>query len=243
MALPTGVPRVTREVLLYSAAGVCTPVRYSTTCSPVRFTSPRGSRGTKFYYKVHKIIADNEIDSHQFANLDETGITPNRDSPKSSNKKAYLTSSSQIGCSVQRCPEFRNIESVTIMPVVFASACAVKPLSVVKGKSLNYRVTKPVAGEQLETIANFLPTGSIITYREDIAGINSRYFCEWARAVRKTTKKYCGIGKASILLDGYRSHMSYKKQLSQDAGIILYALPTHTRGITQPLDVSVFAPL
>ena len=49
-SLPAGVPRVTCEVLLYSAAGACTPARGSSTCSPARFTSPWGGRGTKLYY-------------------------------------------------------------------------------------------------------------------------------------------------------------------------------------------------
>ena len=49
-SLPAGVPRVTREVLLYSAACACTLAHYSSTCSPVRFTSPRGGRSTQLYY-------------------------------------------------------------------------------------------------------------------------------------------------------------------------------------------------
>ena len=53
-SLPACVTRVTREVLLYSAAGACTPARYSSTCSTVRFTSPRGGRGTKLYYKLNR---------------------------------------------------------------------------------------------------------------------------------------------------------------------------------------------
>ena len=45
------------EVLLCSAAGACTPARYSGTCSPVRFTSPRGGRGTQLYYTLRNIMA------------------------------------------------------------------------------------------------------------------------------------------------------------------------------------------
>ena len=50
-SLPAVVPLVTRGVLPYSTAGACTPARYSSTCSPVRFTSPRSGRGTQLYYK------------------------------------------------------------------------------------------------------------------------------------------------------------------------------------------------
>ena len=75
------------------------------------------------------------------------------------------------------------------MPVVFASGCAGRPLLVVKGKSLNYHVTKSGAGERVETIADCLPTGSVITFHEYIAGVDSQNFYEWAR-VFVDDKKY-----------------------------------------------------
>ena len=136
---------------------------------------------TTHLIEVHKIIADNRIDSYHIANLDETDISPNRDSLKSSHKKAYVTRSSRLGCSVQRSPEFRNIERLKSMPVVFASGCIRRPLFVVKGKSLNYSVTRSGAGVRVETIADCLPNGNVITFREDIAGVDSQQFYEWTR--------------------------------------------------------------
>ena len=61
-SLPAGVPRVTCEVLLYSAAGACTPARCSSTCSPVWFTSPRGGRGTQLYYRYSKLFSAHIIE-------------------------------------------------------------------------------------------------------------------------------------------------------------------------------------
>ena len=48
---------------------------------------------TAHLIEVHKIIADNRIDLYHIAHLDETRISPNHDSLKSSHKKAYVTRS------------------------------------------------------------------------------------------------------------------------------------------------------
>ncbi len=46
-----------------------------------------------------------------------------------------------------------------------------------------------------------------------------------------------------LIYDGYRSHMSFQAlKILLDGNVEAYALPSHTSGITQPLDVSVFAP-
>ena len=47
--------------------------------------------------------------------------------------------------------------------------------------------------------------------------------------------------KVLLVLDGYRSHMTYQAlRILRNGGVIVYALPAHTSGYTQPLDVSVF---
>ena len=49
--------------------------------------------------------------------------------------------------------------------------------------------------------------------------------------------------KVLLILDGYRSHMSVQTlHLYNAHRVILYALPAHTSGKTQPLDVTVFSP-
>ena len=45
-------------------------------------------------------------------------------------------------------------------------------------------------------------------------------------------------------MDGYRSHMRFNTlSFLHSANVIPYALPTHTSGVTQPRDVSVFEAL
>ena len=49
--------------------------------------------------------------------------------------------------------------------------------------------------------------------------------------------------KVLLVLDGYRSHMTYQAlRILRTRGVIVYALPAHTSRYTQPLDVSVFGP-
>jgi hypothetical protein len=46
-----------------------------------------------------------------------------------------------------------------------------------------------------------------------------------------------------LTYDGYRSHLAVEAlEMLVDAGVIVYALPAHTSGSTQPLDVAVSGP-
>ena len=52
-----------------------------------------------------------------------------------------------------------------------------------------------------------------------------------------------GGRKVLLILDGYRSHMSLAALETLDFNnVIVYALPAHTSGKTQPLDVTIFSP-
>ncbi len=51
------------------------------------------------------------------------------------------------------------------------------------------------------------------------------------------------IRKVLLIYDRYRSHMSFQAiKILSDGNVEAYALLSHTSGITQPLDVSAFAP-
>lgn len=50
--------------------------------------------------------------------------------------------------------------------------------------------------------------------------------------------------KVLLIFDGYRSHMGLEVlQCLEHRGVIAYALPSHTSGTTQPLDVGILRPL
>ena len=53
-----------------------------------------------------------------------------------------------------------------------------------------------------------------------------------------------GGRKVLLILDGYRSHMSLAALETLDFNnAIVYALPAHTSGKTQPLDATIFLSL
>ena len=127
------------------------------------------------------------------------------------------------------------------MPVVFASGCVGRPLIAVKGKSIKFRVVKSNNASVVKTIADCLPEGSLVTCRDDVAGSDSNSISEWAKEFVKDNEYKLSQGKILLLMDGYRSHMRYKTlSFLHSANVIAYALPAHTSGVTQPLDVSVF---
>ena len=85
--------------------------------------------------------------SFHITNLDETGMSPNKYCLESDKRKMFVTRSS---FAVQRSPEFRNIERITMMPVIIASGCVGRPLYVQKGKTVKFRVTLNGDGSALK---------------------------------------------------------------------------------------------
>ena len=81
-SLPAGVPRVTREVLPYSAVGACTPARYSCTCSPGRFTSRRGGCGTQLYYRPPSLLRNTSPSRLNVAMTGLQGVSTVRKPPR-----------------------------------------------------------------------------------------------------------------------------------------------------------------
>ena len=78
--------------------------------------------------------------------------------------------------------------------------------------------------------------------RESVAEVDSDNFFEWAKKFIEDVRALAADGRRVFLIyDGYRSHMNLRAlSLSRDNDTIVYALPTHTSGKTQPLDVALF---
>ena len=72
-----------------------------------------------------------------------------------------------------------------------------------------------------------------------------KYICiEWAKQFVEDVKDLTsGTRKFLLLYDAYRIHMSLQALTTfEQGGIMAFALPAHTSGSTQPLDVGVFQP-
>jgi len=104
-------------------------------------------------------------------------------------------------------------------------------------RTIAYRGTR-----RTQTIFECLPAGSLVSMRDDNAGVNKRNFLEWARAFVTDVAHLTRDGRKVLLIyDGYRSHMSPAVlRLFRKRNIVAYCLPAHTTGVTQPLDLTVF---
>ena len=202
----------------------------------LRWRSCNAETLTTHMASIGKLIKENNISPDCIVNIDETGMSPNKDGLRSDKRKAYHTRGSRPE---RRSPIFRNIEHITLLPVVFANGDCGRPLFVLKGKQLKYQVVDEDTSENVETVANCLPVGSLTVMREDVAGVDSAIFFGWAKQFAADCKHVTANGRSVLLLlDGYRSHMSYKDMhFLREQGILVYALPAHTSGMTQPLDV------
>lgn len=83
-----------------------------------------------------------------------------------------------------------------------------------------------------------------MTTKKEHAGVNSVNFRRWAEQFVSATAHLRDDNKKMLLImDGYRSNCGLDVLVYLESKeVICYALPYHTSGLTQPLDVGVFGP-
>lgn len=207
-----------------------------------RFSSTNADNLTSFFAAIEKIISENDIDAECLCNLDECGISSEIDKVGRCHQKVYSLRSSKPQ---QKLPEFHNVDRITMMPVIFASGQCGKPLFVIKGKRLPYQYVEGSIGrERIETLADCLLRGSIITSRSETASVDKEKFLRWAKQFVKDIQDLTSNGRKVLLLyDAYRSHMHIQAlRVLDEGGVIAFALLAHISGTLQPLDVGVFGP-
>lgn len=206
-----------------------------------RFCACNAETLTSHLATVEKIVIENNIDPERMWNLDESGATPGRDANGKDKRKVYMT---RAGAKDAKIGSFLNSNRVTIMPVISAAGRMTSPLFVFRDKRLPYWVKITEGSEVVETFADHLPRQSLVSVREQLGGVDTHNFYNWACNFVRDTKDLTANGRKLLLIyDGYRSHMSLQVlQLLHQNGIIVYALPAHTSGKTQPLDVCLFSP-
>lgn len=95
---------------------------------------------------------------------------------------------------------------------------------------------------RFETLASHLPRNSLVTMRNKVGGVEGTNFFEWRKEFFEHVRPLTAGGRNLLLsYDGYRSHIALRVlDLFRDNEVVLYALPAHTSGKTQPLDASLF---
>lgn len=208
-----------------------------------RFLATNADVLTTHLASIERLINEHHIDPKRILNLDESGISAAKDDVKISRSKVYCTRGTR--------PEppqaqFSNVNRITILACVHASGETSRPMFVLQGTRMRYRKLRgPGTNEsRLQTIGDVLPRGAMVATRQDVAGVDSANFSTWAKQlVLDLSDLTKNDRKVLLTYDGYRSHMSVDTlELFRENNIIAYALPAHTSGSTQPLDVAVFAP-
>ena len=174
----------------------------------LRWRSCNAETLTTHMGSIRKLIKENNISPDCIVNIDETGMSPKKDGLRSDKRKSYHTIGSRPE---RRSPIFRNIEQITLLPVVFANGDCGRPLFFLKGKQIKYQVVDEDTSKNVETVANCLPEGSLTVLSENVERVDSAIFFGWAKQFAADCKHITANGRSVLLLlDVYRSHMSYK---------------------------------
>ena len=129
-----------------------------------------------------------------------------------------------------------------MMPAVSASGECGPTLFVFKDR-IHYRNVLRNGVVYTETLTDYLSNNSVVASRDQLGGVDSVNFLSWEHQFVSHVKHFTSNGpKVLLIYDGYRAQMSLEVlQLFKQNGIIVYALPAHTSGKTQPLDLICFA--
>ena len=202
----------------------------------IRFSQVNADALTTHFATLDNPIREHDLDSNRIFNLDESGITPDRDMYGITSAKRFMPRSA---CRDLCTPEFRNLNRVTHMPIISASRACAPPLFVFKGLRLPYRTIVKDGHIVTQTPLYNLPKGSTARTREETGGIDTARFLDWGYSfveyVEPLTK---GGRKVLLIYDGYRAHLSLAiLELFNKSNIIVH--PTR-RGKLSHLTLSYF---
>lgn len=95
-----------------------------------------------------------------------------------------------------------------------------------------------------ETILNFLPPYLLVSVRYYISSVDKHHFSNWVTDFCEHGKPNTDDGRKVVLTyDGYRMHMTLcALEILREWNLIIYFLPAHISGNTQPLDVVAYGP-
>jgi DDE superfamily endonuclease len=180
----------------------------------------------KPWFDTFKALVDTyQVDSANIWNMDESGLGLGR----CTNQR--VVGSSKSGRTYVKSPETR--EWVTIIEVVSATGRALRPTVIFKGKSVQ------TSWFHTEVDQDWLYTTSENGWTSNNIGLS------WLKEVFLIESAIEDpLQTRILLLDGHGSHIPtdfmYECEMNN---VKLYYLPAHSSHVTQPLDLSIFAPI
>ena len=214
-------------------------------CKPLRqeakrFMAVNSDVLNTHFVTLERLVEDHGLDAARVFNLDECGTTPGKDLTGIGTARRLLP---RRGVRDIRLSSFKYLNRVTMMPVINAFGQSGPPLFVFKGTKMPYRTVLKGGIVVEETPACNLPFKSTVALRAENGAVDTANFVKWAHTfVEFTNDLRCNNRKVLLIYDGYRSHLSLQVlELFHLNDIIVYALPAHTSGKTQPLDTVLFS--
>lgn len=128
---------------------------------------------------LEKIVEGFNITADCIYNLGEPDVSPNLETGGRTSKKYLLRSGKPK--SFQICEAtFSYIHRVTTLCKTCVEGTESIPMFVISGKDLPYRIIDKNNRWEHESIRDCLPTGSLVTTREDTASVDRQNFAEFA---------------------------------------------------------------
>ena len=204
-----------------------------------RFASVNTETLATHFSTLEALVQEYGFDADRVWNCDETGVSPSKEMRGSVRKKRFLRRDSASDC-VNAAFAYSN--RITIMPSISASGLVRPTVWVFKGAILPVREIAINGRLEVQTLTSFLPANSLINIREDVAGVDSGRFYEWViQFVTHAAHLTTGDKKILLTFDRHRCHMSVRVlEYLRRNNIVVYAIPSHSSGKTQPLDTCVF---
>ena len=159
---------------------------------------------------LEALIQEHGIAASHISNLDETGVSPNRDAKGNMRTKLDLRAGTRSH-KHSRMPQFKNVNRVTFMPSISANGECGRPMVMTQGTIEPCRIIERNNRDEMETLADCLLRGTLVTTRKDVAGVDKCNFERWAeRFVTDIADKTANGRKVLSVYDVYRSHLSFK---------------------------------
>lgn len=130
----------------------------------------------------------------------------------------------------------------TIMPVVSAAEVVGPPFFVFKEKWETCRQVLQNGEVLFQTQSSRLQRGAFVAMWEDVGGVDSANFYNWAQVFVAIVRDLTPDGRKVLLTyDAYRAYMALRVlELFKANNIVVYAIPAHTSEKTQPCEVVLF---
>ena len=110
-----------------------------------------------------------------------------------------------------RALHFRNVNRITLLPVVFANGDAGRLLFITQGAALPYQIVILPNGKLfVEPINSCLPTGSLHTMRKELDGVDMKILSVGLSRSYRISKALPAVGERFCSYTTERSHMGIK---------------------------------